>query len=234
MEWVSWQKSYGSLVLENQAVHLWCIDIKQILPYIKECVSVLSEEEMKKAECFVYSSDYQRYVIAHGVLRKIFSLYSGVAPQVISFSKTDHGKPFVAGEAVQFNMSHSQDRVLYAFSQNIPLGVDIEWLGKEVDAEALAERFFTQDEFAQLRQFDKSERLDAFIRAWVLKESYIKKKGQGLAYSLQNFTVDLYLNEQWVGNDTWLKIIDVGPNYLAALALPSEATGITCWNMNKV
>ena len=70
------------------------------------------------------------------------------------------------------------------------MGCDLERIGRlRLD---LAERFFCREEYeAVLMRETEEERRDCFFRYWVLKESFIKATGRGMALPLNSFSIRL-------------------------------------------
>lgn len=92
------------------------------------------------------------------------------------------GKPYFEGDYPCFSLSHSGKYALCAVASS-PLGADIEAPRK--NSLKLAKRFFTQAEYESLSSAENPD--DEFCRIWVIKESYIKATGQGLACPLNSF-----------------------------------------------
>lgn len=104
----------------------------------------------------------------------------------------EHGKPMRSDGEVCFNISHSGKYVLCAVSET-EIGCDIEKI-KEVKWK-LVKRFFSEEENDFLERLERQEETeetrkniytieDAFTRLWVLRESYVKKTGEGLGIAL--------------------------------------------------
>lgn len=97
----------------------------------------------------------------------------------------EHGKPMRKDGEVCFNLSHSGKYVLCAVSET-EIGCDIEKV-KEVKWK-LAKRFFSEEEYDFLERLGKEENAYivevAFTCFWVLRESYVKKTGEGLGIAL--------------------------------------------------
>ena len=100
----------------------------------------------------------------------------------------EHGKPYLIGQDVFFNLSHSNERVLCAVSRG-EVGCDVEFM-REFDL-GTAKRFFSNEEYAYLIDLEKEKQKDAFFRIWTLKESFIKATGRGFSLPLRNFSVPL-------------------------------------------
>jgi 4'-phosphopantetheinyl transferase len=78
-----------------------------------------------------------------------------------------------------------------AFVRRRAIGVDVENLNRKIEAERLAERFFSERERQALRPLRRDELQAAFFRCWTRKEAYIKAKGGGLSLPLHQFDVSI-------------------------------------------
>jgi 4'-phosphopantetheinyl transferase len=78
-----------------------------------------------------------------------------------------------------------------AFVMRRTIGIDVENLVRGVDAQRLAERFFSERERQALRPLRGDELQAAFFRCWTRKEAYIKAKGDGLSLALHEFDVSI-------------------------------------------
>lgn len=99
-----------------------------------------------------------------------------------------NGRPYVENSNLEFNLSHSETRAVLALARHSALhralGVDIEWMPRSVQREALAERFFTAEEY----EYTCLGELN-FFRIWTRKEAILKSNGVGLRVALDSFQV---------------------------------------------
>jgi len=94
------------------------------------------------------------------------------------------GKPFFeAIPEIRFSLSHSGDLAACAV-YNEPVGLDIQH-HVVCDKEAIAKRFFHQDEYAYL----KKRGFEPFFDVWTAKESYVKRSGVGIFGGFKRFCV---------------------------------------------
>jgi 4'-phosphopantetheinyl transferase len=148
----------------------------------------LSDDEVARAERFVFDRDRHRYIAARGRMREILARLLGATPAALRFTYSSHGKPsFAAG--LHFNLSHSQGLAALGVSRTHELGVDVEHVRPL--KEDIAERFFSRAEVATLRTLPEHEQLDAFYRCWTRKEAVVKAIGEGLSRPLDSFDVTL-------------------------------------------
>jgi 4'-phosphopantetheinyl transferase len=114
--------------------------------------------------------------------------YLGINPNKIEFEYGDCGKPRLAASmgnnALQFNVSHSQEYALYGFTNHHLIGVDVEYLREMGNITEVARRFFTHREFQLITNLTNKEQHKAFFQLWTIKEAYLKAIGTGLSGSL--------------------------------------------------
>lgn len=117
----------------------------------------------------------------------VLERYFHRSPETIRLYKNEHGKPYlVSGDPLFFNISHSGDFVICAFSDT-EVGADIEKIGPA--RLAVAKRFFHPEETAALNDCKEQARDELFFRYWSGKESFLKCQGNGLNASLSSFHV---------------------------------------------
>jgi 4'-phosphopantetheinyl transferase len=218
------------IALPDPAIAVWLARLDPDVDQVGRCASVLSRGEQQRAGRFHFERDRRRFVVTRGILRTLLGGCLAVAPDAIAFGYGKNGKPFVASEntSIHFNVSHSHERALYAISRSHALGVDIEYLNRDVDCNGLARRFFTRCEYSELQRIPESGRKHAFLSCWTHKEAVIKATGDGLSLPLDQFNVTVALEDtprvlDFVGSakrasDWDLYAIDVGAEYVATVA----------------
>ena len=151
---------------------------------------VLSTDERERAARFVFERDRRHFIVCRGTLRVAVGEYLDMDPSAVRFTYGPLGKPALADDAgLAFNVSHAAGFALLAFARKAPIGVDVESLNRQIDAEQLATRFFSADEANDLLTVPVSQRVEAFFNCWTRKESYIKAIGDGLTVPLDSFSV---------------------------------------------
>jgi 4'-phosphopantetheinyl transferase len=128
---------------------------------------------------------------------------------------------------------------LYALTRGRELGVDLELIRCDLEAEQIAERFFSQREIVALRALPPALRRYAFFLCWTRKEAYIKARGEGLSMPLDQFDVSLIpgepaalLGTQPDPNEAlnWsLMNLTPASGYAAALATEGCEWTLSCW-----
>ncbi len=220
-----------TLSLAADEVHVWQAVLDSDASSAAGFRAVLSEDEIDRADRFHFARDRHKFATARGILRELLACYLDRKPAMLRFAYNEHGKPALADAdrgGIEFNLSHSHDRVLYAFSLRGRVGVDVERIRQAASDERVAERFFSNKEAAALAALPEADRCRAFFLYWVAKEAYIKARGEGLPAGLQRVELQLDPTAQDVQllpmsaaeqAGSWsLQILNLEPTYAAALA----------------
>ena len=143
--------------------------------------TILSENELTKANRFVHIADRDRFIAARLFVFGLLKQKGLIDSDTLKLSYNSHGKPFISGLDIQFNWSHSGDMIA-VIAGSIQCGIDIELqTNKEIfDYRSLC----TPLELIWLNQKSqntgKAEH-EQFLDLWTAKESVVKAKGTGLS-----------------------------------------------------
>jgi len=181
--------------LAENAVDLWIAQPSKLVP-LDDWTVPLTQEERTRARRYRFEEDQNRYLCGRGMLRALAGAYLGVDPGALQFVYSEAGKPELAHDSqpkdkqpLCFNLSHSGDYVLLGFAWGRAIGVDVELMRQDIEAEQIATRFFSQQEQRDLLSLDPMARIPAFFRCWTRKEAYVKATGEGLGLPLSQFDV---------------------------------------------
>jgi len=188
--------------------------------------ALLTPEERDRTERLRIPYRRAESIVARGLVRLILGRLLCVDPQLLTFTPGPAGKPACDQcTALQFNLSHTRNRVLLAVTQDAPVGVDIEFIRPDLAAADLANRFFSPAESAAIAAVGPDDRQRAFFACWTRKEALFKATGRGIALGLATFSVPLGSDApaQWIGlpspHGEWcLHTLAVSAGYTAALA----------------
>lgn len=230
-----WEAPPSTLQLAQDKVHVWRASLEQPEETLRQLRRLLSPDERSRAERFYFERDRRRFVVARGRLRQLIGRYLDLAPEAICFSYNAYGKPALARQAhpdaaaLCFNLSHSHELALYAFTCGREVGIDVEYMRRDIEYEELARHSFSAQEQAVLHALPLDLKSEGFYNCWTRKEAYIKARGAGLAIPLDLFDVTLRPGEPAVllasREDTrepqrWqFTALAPGPDYAGALAV---------------
>lgn len=238
-----WRPAPERLRLGRGDVHAWRARYDVRGSSLGELQQILSADERERAARFRFPKDRNCFVAARGLLRVILGRYLDADPRELRFGYTTHGKPFLttqsAADPLRFNLSHSDGLILYAITRGREIGIDVERVRSDLADEGIAERFFSPREVAELRGLPKHLRGKAFFACWTRKEAYIKARGEGLTFPLDQFEVSLVpggtaalLTTRPDAEEAshWsLRHLDPAPGYVGALAVAGRDCRLRCW-----
>lgn len=195
---------------------------------LDQLMSIVSMERRRKAEKFWRKEDAHRGLIGEGLVRTILRRKYNLEHHQISFRTGRYGKPFIAHfPSFKFNISHSGRWVVCAVDDE-PVGIDVEE-ARQANLN-IAKRFFSIEEFEWLMAREERERVSCFYELWTLKESYIKREGEGLSIPLDSFSIQPGESGSiscYKGNEPmpyFFKLLNLGPGYKAAVCSGKEVS----------
>ena len=238
-----WSLPPDKQTLDPDEVHVWRAPLELTAEQLAQCWLTLAPDEQQRAGRFHFERDHHRFTAAHGVLRALLGRYLRLSPQELKFSTGPWGKPALRSESrpmpLHFNLSHSHQLALYAFTLNRETGVDVEFIRPDFASPGMARSFFSPREVAQLGSLPEAEQMQAFFNCWTRKEAYIKARGEGLSLPLDQFDVSLLPGEparllRMLSDERetlrWrMAALQPGPDYAGAVAVEGQDWRLSCW-----
>jgi 4'-phosphopantetheinyl transferase len=216
-------------VLDLQAVHLW--HFSTLISDAEEhtLFALLSPDEVLRAERFYFPLHRRRYIATRGFLRRILGFYLEIKPELIHFLYSSHHKPYLANIDLEFNVSHSHDMALLAFTKKHSIGVDIEKINNHFNP-AVAKRFFSEPEYTHLMNRESSAQAALFYAIWSRKEAVVKAIGEGLHFPLKSFSV--LVDQLELVDKTWhLKSVNIHKDYHAAFCTAESNATVSVYDL---
>jgi len=106
--------------------------------------------------------------------------------EVVEFDYNEKGKPsLVKYPNIHFSLSHSHNIAACVVSDN-PIGLDAQKICPVSDK--VAKRVLTKDEYSTY--INSREPNDYFCKIWAIKESYIKKMGDGITFVFDDISAE--------------------------------------------
>lgn len=183
---VQWEDTPGRLEIPGEAqVHIWKLDFSLVEDCSHKLKGLLSKEESARLDQLSSAGARMSYSLVRGSLRIILTNYLGTPAEKLSIVHDEFGRPSLSCEqfpgSMQFNLSHSTGRALFAFSGKLPLGIDLESEERKIGAKGLTERILATGERCLLQSLSEEGReQEAVIAWWTLKEAILKLAGKGI------------------------------------------------------
>src|SRR5436190_21847773 len=121
-------------ILAEGETHVWKLSLDIDKNTFANVAGLLSPDERKKADRFQFEVHRCRFIAGRGLLRLILGRYCDVQPAELRFDYAPNGKPGVrrgegtcsTGDALHFNLAHSEGVGVLALTRVGPVGVDVE------------------------------------------------------------------------------------------------------------
>lgn len=238
----SGQQAPALIEMRPDEIHLWRVDLDSLEALDSASRTPLSQDELARRARFHFERDRQRFGHARIALRNILSRYVHVSPGKIKFIYSSTGKPEILesqnSAGVRFNLSHSGSFAMVGLILGRRIGVDVEQY-RNMEFLEIARRFFSEQEYRDLRALAPEELAPCFFSCWTRKEALLKALGEGIGALLGRISVTVTHGEaprlvEFAGDSGALRqwsLVDVNirPNYAAAVAYEGEVAGLRNW-----
>lgn len=192
----------------------------------------LDPVEHRRATRLIMREQRRAYVFARTMLRVVLGAYLSVDPALLRFAKTAAGKPYLPGQRLRFNLSHSGDGVLLALVDRNEVGVDLESTDRKIDIDVLEGASLSEAERYSIDAIEKPARRRAILRIWTRKEALLKAEGSGLARDPRDLTLPVAAGiskpacVQHGGRIWTLTDLPVGEDWQASMAVEGQAVAV--------
>ena len=171
---------------ENSVV-IWKFDADSPFP---NALDLLNTDEKKQALSFYKTIHQERFTKTRAFVKWVLSQYiNNLRPSDCLLIKNEYGKPSLGDfSKIKFNISHSENYVLFILSSIHDVGIDIEvQIPRPYDD--MASQKNSLQEIKCLLNTPQHLKMLKFFNIWSQKEAFIKACGMGLSYPTQQFTV---------------------------------------------
>jgi 4'-phosphopantetheinyl transferase len=205
--------------LRDGAVHVWRADLTAVGDDLSD---LLCEQELARAQRILSDSRRELWTRSRGLLRALLGRYLQREPASLRFATGAHGKPALGdGDAneLAFNLSHSGQLALYAFSAGGAVGVDIEVGRRTVEELAVARDWLGAEQAQRLEALEPATRRREFLRAWTRHEAQLKCLGVGFGAAPTPG-----------GQAPWVRDLEPFSDVAGAVAAERPALALDCWS----
>ena len=212
----------------KNSIEVWNIHLPDHQNDISLCRNLLTNEELERASKFINPADAKGFTLGRGLLRRILAECLNSEPAALRFNHNAQGKPFLEDGRLEFNVSHSRDRLLIAVTADRAVGVDVEFRRTKLNMESIAKRWFAPEEQAFFQTL--KDPATGFFEIWAKKEAYVKALGVGIYKDLNTFAVPLGekcfcpildKDEKW-----FFQTLEIDSGYTAAVVSEAPVTPV--------
>jgi 4'-phosphopantetheinyl transferase len=215
--------SHRDLAESMATVKLWRIAGEDVDVPTRSLLEILGPEERRQAEARRTEAGCRAYALSHACLRTILAAETGADPAAVRYARPSgrRGKPVLLDnpDDLGFNLSHTTELILVGLVRGREIGVDAEWLGRRVDHDSLARRYFTPSEWDTFAAVPSGERSACFLRLWTRREAHAKMTGEGIRRAMATGTE---ASGPFGGERSRLLDLDLTPGHTGAVAVQAR------------
>ena len=214
-------------------IDIWWTKLDLPSDKVSKFEGYLDEIEIRQINKQKFEWLRNRSIITRGFVKLIISNYLNMDPVGVKFSYNDYGKPFIANDnsKLQFNISHSDEVAVFAFSRYNEIGIDIEKIKDIQDMDGVINICFTDYE----KNWYKARRdsnAELFYKVWTAKEAFIKAIGRGFSYNPKNIEltyksdkqllISRVISNEFAERNYTIKLIEIQPGYVVSVVYDGE------------
>lgn len=210
-------------------VELFVLDVAKHRDLIKseKARNAVSPERLEKSKKYRNEPDFLLSMggelLARAAAMSELAKLGGISVKNsdISFGRDPKGKSYIKNfEYLHFNVSHSGEIAICALSMK-EVGADCEVISPDNGIEE-AKNVFCPEELDSLKPLAERARFEKLHEIWVLKESYVKYRGDGVTGAMENIRIAEsggVITATVSGRPAGcvFKLYDIGPEYRAAV-----------------
>lgn len=145
-----------------------CYNLSE-LPADDSAVSTLNDEERA-----IYARRGESFLKTRSTLKRALAMKLGCDAQMLCLATGEHGKPYLPGCELHFNISHSGDLLCIAF-HHTPIGIDVQQIRPAQATPRLARRIMCPQQLAAWQQ--RGAGTQEFFDCWCTTEALVKQAG---------------------------------------------------------
>ncbi|MCD0489815.1 4'-phosphopantetheinyl transferase superfamily protein [Pedobacter sp. MC2016-14] len=190
--------------MEAKAAVIWIIEISAQERRMMDLLEILDENERARAFSYRRPEDMQRFVLGRAILKELLGRVLNMDAGKVEICYGLNGKPELkTPENIHFNVSHSGNLVLIAFSE-CEIGVDVEWSDEGFDFKDVLPDYFSKADIGYILEEDSCSR---FFECWTKKEALAKASGLGIGQdNFKTGTPELPIKSMKLNDAYWLSV----------------------------
>ena len=144
---------------------------------VEKFLKYFTEKRREKILRYKFTADRNRTLWTELLVRSIIAKKISRPIEEVLIERDELGKPYVVNSKFKISLAHSENWAACSVGE-VPSGIDVE--ENFADALAIAQNFFTPQEYQQLCNVDGWTRAEKFLSLWTIKESFVKFTGCGI------------------------------------------------------
>jgi len=184
---------FNTMKIKNPDGNTGTVDIyfartKDIITEFQELKNHICKNDLIRADKFHFEEDRETWLCCHTLLRIVLSEKLGIESSYVNIYYDRNNKPWLEGNPLFFNISHTRETFAFAISDFVRIGIDIEKIDRSIDFESIIRTFFSPEEMEFILADPENSR-NRFFLLWTRKEALLKALGTGIIDNLTDVEV---------------------------------------------
>jgi len=213
-------------------VSIYFAKTKDIISKYPRLIKFIDKDDRLRADKFHFEEDRCTWLFCHTLLRLVIASKLGIDSSEVIFFTDINNKPWLEGNPLFFNISHTREALAFAISDSAIVGIDIEKVDRKIDFESIIRTFFSPGERKFILTDPDLSREKLFL-LWTRKEALLKALGTGIINKLTD--VEVFREINILNSISFENIVDDHSfcdhylyskkilNHYLSLAVPSKA-----------
>lgn len=192
----------------------------QILP-------LLNDRQRNKYNRRTDPSLKEHYLAGRYFLYALLARYLNTHISNIDLAYSRFKKPYLNShtQSLQFNYTDTNGYGLFAFSQSVELGIDVEQRSRTGNFAAIAQKRFTNDESTYVTNELGQIHSQRFLAYWTRKEAYGKALGVGVNFQMNQIDLHSEGPTKQLTNPDWTMIqLDLPDQHIGCVVYQGHET----------
>jgi 4'-phosphopantetheinyl transferase len=201
-------------------------------PWLPDAYEMLDASEHERVGRRRFATDRDELALGYALHRLLLGKALDRDPTEVPIGRDSLGCPRLRGELLFTSLSHANHCIALAVTATGPVGVDLEPAARASAMPEIAGRVCHPVDAAELAAFVGPEWSAALLALWVRKEAFLKAAGIGLEREMQTFPAPdnaLLTLPRPGGKSARLQMLDVGPDWAAAVAGSPDTSVESAW-----
>lgn len=164
---------------------IWIQDLRKLEIPSSEIEQWVTEERIEKWNRLRFPQAQKEALSGEYLLNKAFREMKekNILPNILKnldfpiiYEKNKYGAPYLPGNPIFFNWSHSGDFSILAVS-DVPVGIDIQ--KRKNYRDSIAKKYYPSNVWETIKSLEDGEKEKMFFQCWTLLEAWLKAKGCG-------------------------------------------------------
>jgi 4'-phosphopantetheinyl transferase len=210
-------------------------DLDAWRPWLDDARLLLDDAEHARVQRKQRARDREELALGYGLHRLVLARLLQRDPAQVALGRDTLGRPCLPDDELHTSLSHADGAVAVAVGHGGCVGIDLERATRAAELPGIAERVWHPDEAPALASLPETQRAAALLALWVRKEALLKAAGIGLAREMDSFrapageVLALPATGATDGADAIVYMLEVGPDWVAAIAGPPASTPFAAW-----